>query len=197
MVYDTDRRRTLMLVQGLTQQLWSFDGVDWTNLWQGSGRTADQLIYDQGRQRLLAMGWTGLVEFSPTLAAVMPVGTPCGAALDLQVRSRPRVGATEFGFEADVRNAAGLPTSSQGVLFSLGLTTANLPIGGGCAIGIGTILATNLQFSDRTGLATQPVPLPFAASASLRGLVVTVQAATIDAAGVVGLSRVLQITVGD
>lgn len=193
MTYDRRNGRLLMLTTDANQpseQVWTFDGVDWSLVLAAPWRFQSGFAHDALRGRTFAHGSAGMFELTSTPRDVSVVGAGCGALPGFDVRAAPRLGEPEFGFEIDARAPATL------AMFALSATLGNAPIGGGCTVHLGAIAATGVLVSDATGLATARVPLR--GTPALRGATFFAQAATLDAAtGALSLSRALRITVGD
>lgn len=196
--YDRQRGRVVLVETQLRsngsgvdhdQGTWAYDGATWTLLLRRNAAGAPGLVYDEARQRVLACDGVRVEELTALPAAVAVAGSPCGSAPRLFARTRPRIGEPAFGLEV-----ATVPGSA--VLMALSGSLLTTPIGGGCDLEIGPVLATVFHLADARGLATQPIPLPLAVV--LRGLTLHGQAGVLDpATGVVSLTAALSVTVGD
>jgi len=195
MAYDHDRQRCVMSAHwgqsgAAARDLWEYDGIDWTLVdRQSTSSPGTELVYDPVRRRLVAYDGAAVLEWTTTPALAAEIGTGCGVFVPrLTVRTRPRIGAVEFGLEAVV-------AGSGAVLMALSDSLATTPITGGCSVLIGPALASSLVLADARGVATQPIPLPVAPA--LRGLTLFAQAGALYPTAAIALSPGLAFTIGD
>ncbi|MCK5941828.1 MAG: hypothetical protein KAI24_07680, partial [Planctomycetes bacterium] len=138
---------------GTGNEFWSFDGVDWSQQQPPtdpliSGRTVLSTV----RGNPLVYTGASLVERSWTPASVSSSGGACGARPPrLELRTRPRLGSTEFGFDVHTDNG-------DLVVIGVADATAALPLGA-CTLQLGGALWPTLHVVGPSAMAQQALPL--------------------------------------
>lgn len=144
---------------GLEQ--WSFDGVDWSLMHADTDPVAQgPSVRNETDSRLYVYTGQALMTFAEAPAVAENLGGSCGTnAPRIELRTRPRIGSSEFGFDLQT-------TSNDIVFFCLADQTGTLPFGG-CTVLLSPSFVPVLGFADPAGRATQGLPLPF--DPALRG----------------------------
>jgi len=188
---DTGR----VLFDSYTQ--WEWDGVSWTaNATPGTNEQGPRVATDLQRGRVLRFPLrTELGVLTPTPAAAVRYGNGCaiGPAPGITTFGRPVPGAAAF------RVATGTFAPGAATLHAASFAAGSQPLGNGCSLLLGQVLATHFGVAAPSGEASWPLPLP--ADNSLRGVVLHVQAAIVDPSralyGGVTISDGLRISLGD
>lgn len=179
-------------------QAFEWDGTTWTMLAVTPNvLTNDTLVTDSVHQRLLcwAQPPTDLMTFTPHPGSVTRYGVGCaiGPAPALSTRGSPTPGNGAFALVAT--------THAPGALcaIQLGLSRQNTPLGSGCTLLVGSVLATHLFTANATGDVVLPFAIPPAPT--LRGVRFTAQCAVVDPAhsafAGVTVSAGLETVIGD
>lgn len=171
--------------------VWLWNGIDWVGSpWSGPLSYFDaRLLWDSGRQRLLAFGAAGdAYSFGATFPSVVDNHVGCGNPTGLRLFGEPRLGTTP-----DV-HGEGAPNSL--VLAIFGLQPQFTTWAPGC-LQVPSADAVRIGSTDTLGHFDIPMSIP--AVPALRGLEIHTQAAVLDGGPVFGASITtsLQLTIGD
>jgi hypothetical protein len=181
--------------RGASVDLYAHDGVNWV---LRSSLAAEapvpplnniELAFEPGTGRMLLSNGAALLRLSAVSSHVEVQAAGCGAPIRLGARAVPRVGAPSTGI--DIYGASGP------ALLGIASSPANVALGGGCTLLLGTIDLSMLLTADSNGFATQPLPVP--ALPAFLGLTVYAQAGQLDAASPIGiaLSPRLLLSIGE
>lgn len=148
-----------------------------------------EAAFDPVTGDLLVSNGVSLARLSRTPSAAVDQGNGCFAAPTLIARTLPRIGEADAGI--DVHGAPGP------VLLGLGFTPGNAPLGGGCALLLGSIDMEFLLAANTGGFASQVLAVPTAPL--FAGVTVYAQAAQLDALSPTGfaVSKRLALTIGE
>lgn len=140
---------------------WTFDGSNWSLL--HSDQTAEsrgQIAMRNADSRTYAYDGATLKVFTATTAIAEDLGGACGQnPPHVELRTRPRIGSAEFGF--DIQASAG-----DIAFFCFSEATGALPLNN-CTVLLAGSINPMFALPDAAGRATQPIPIP--AVMALRG----------------------------
>ncbi len=171
--------------------IWDFDGVSWSRRSNAPAYvvgSAPAMVWDSNRQELVLFDGAAPQALRAVGSVVESYGAACSEPpAVLMVRTSPRSGMADFGF--DVAVEPGLVT-----LFGLSAVQANVALGSGCTLLLGPAVASALSLADARGLASWSLPIP--STPSLVGAQVFAQAGAVRAGGQFAVSQGLRVVVG-
>jgi hypothetical protein len=190
--------------------LWEWDGTTWTQQTTAtvpSLRYAESLVYEPTFQRVLLFGGLqylptgGAFPFSDVLAldaasrfTVTSLGPGCGGPSGPPTLTASAGNPGAPAFTLDLVDA---PPSAPS-LFALGLSSAAVPLGGGCTLYLPAPTVVGFALTNASGFADVRTAIPN--DPSVRGLVVFAQAAVFDPQGPfagASFSGGLRLVIGD
>jgi len=175
---------------------WTWDGSAWAQdltplpVVIGANGHQPQVAYDTVRGRVLYHNGVALHAFSPTPATAVSYGAGCGRNVGFALAHPPRPGGV---LQCDLVDA--VPNALIGV--AVGLGSANIPIGNGCAMLTQLSIGSRIAFALPSGFG--PIRFGLANEPTLRGLTVYLQGAVLDPNSPAGyaLTNGIAATIGD
>jgi len=133
---------------------WAFDGSNWSLVHSDQTQESrGQIAMRDGDSRTYAYDGATLKVFTESTAIVEDLGGKCGTnPPHVELRTRPRLGSTEFGFDmqASVGDLA---------FFCISEATGALPLNN-CTVLLAGSITPMFALTDAAGRATQPIPIP-------------------------------------